>query len=100
VTDLLVLAKGAEKITGADENRARSIAADKGGLFPEMRIETCDSGEPSGLAQSRLAFQPIHPALPWAKGAGIQEPESLFRSFPEFTALVELYVRRLTHLFA
>jgi hypothetical protein len=90
VADLLVLAEVAEKIAGADKNRARPVAADQGGFFAEMRIEACDTRKPSSPAKALLVFQPIHPALSWAEAAGIQDLKGLFHSFPELTALMEL----------
>jgi hypothetical protein len=63
VADIIVLAKTAEEIAGADENGARTMSSHQRRFLTKMGIIAGNSSLPPGFAVTQLAFQAVHLAL-------------------------------------
>ena len=71
MTDLVILAKTAQKITGAYKNRTGSACSYKGEFFSKMRAITRYPDLSPCLAETLLSFNPVHSAFSWAQTAGL-----------------------------
>ena len=60
MTDLVVLAKAAKQIAGADKNGTRSVLPNQGGLFSKMGGIAGNGGLPSCLAVTQFPVQAIY----------------------------------------
>lgn len=84
MTDVVILAKNAPKVTVGEEDGPRTVMSNQGRLLAEMGKSTRDHGLRPGLADSDLPVQAIDPALPRTK-------PTLLKEFPqELDSLAEL----------
>jgi len=69
MADFIVLTKGAQKITGTEENGPGSAGSDQGCFFSEMTLKTRHAGFTTGAADTDFSRQPIGPTVPGAETA-------------------------------
>jgi len=76
VTDLKVLAEGAQEVTGTEEDGAGTVSSYQRNLFPEMGGITGNDGFVPCSADPCFPGQPVDPAVAGAEPTGGRDQDN------------------------
>jgi hypothetical protein len=97
VAEIEILAKGAEKIAGTEEDRAGAARSHQRRFFPEMGVQARHDGFSSRPAETLFPGKPVHPTIPWAQDTAFQEPHGPTRAFLKLSFPVQFQIGWLSH---
>jgi hypothetical protein len=95
VADIIILAKSAKEIAGAEEDGPRAVRAHQRRFLPVVRAETRHGGPAPRLAYTLLALEAVDLAVPGAQPACAKTLDGLAGTFLENPFAVQFQIRRL-----